>query len=206
MISSNAETEAGQRGPADHAIREQVVTAAKAHFIRYGYAKTTVSDLAEAIGISKAYIYKFFESKQAIGEVICGGALGAIDQGFAEVVASARTPTEKLRKGLETMVESSTKLFFSERKLYDIAAHSCLEKWRSSNDHWDRVLQRVSDIVSEGRKKGEFERKTALDETSRSIVQAMQPFINPLHLQHNLDLVPTQSNEVIRLILRSLAP
>ena len=39
---------------------------------RYGYAKTSVSDLARAIGFSKAYIYRFFESKQAIGEAICG--------------------------------------------------------------------------------------------------------------------------------------
>ena len=45
--------------------------AANEHFSRYGYEKTTVSDLAKAIGFSKAYIYKFFESKQAIGEMIC---------------------------------------------------------------------------------------------------------------------------------------
>ena len=55
------------RGPADHEVRDQIVTAATEHFSRYGYEKTTVSDLAKAIGFSKAYIYKFFESKQAIG-------------------------------------------------------------------------------------------------------------------------------------------
>ena len=37
-----------------------------AHFSRYGYEKTTVTDLAKAIGFSKAYIYKFFDSKQAV--------------------------------------------------------------------------------------------------------------------------------------------
>ena len=41
----------------------------------YGYDKTTVSDLAKAIGFSKAYIYKFFDSKQAIGEAICARTL-----------------------------------------------------------------------------------------------------------------------------------
>ena len=58
------------RGPADHAVRDQIVDAAGEHFSRYGYAKTTVSDLAKSIGFSKAYIYKFFDSKQAIGEAI----------------------------------------------------------------------------------------------------------------------------------------
>src|SRR5437667_12367004 len=53
------------RGPVDHNVREQILEAATEHFSRYGYEKTTVSDLAKAIGFSKAHIYKFFESKQA---------------------------------------------------------------------------------------------------------------------------------------------
>ena len=66
------------RGPADHDIRDQIVAAANEHFSQYGYGKTTVSDLAKAIGFSKAYIYKFFESKQAIGEAICTNCLTEI--------------------------------------------------------------------------------------------------------------------------------
>ena len=42
------------RGPADHNVREQIVEVAEQHFSRYGYEKTTVSDLANAIGFSKA--------------------------------------------------------------------------------------------------------------------------------------------------------
>ena len=60
------------RGPAEHAVRDQIVKAAHEYFAHYGYAKTTVSDLARAVGFSKAYIYRFFESKQAIGEAIVG--------------------------------------------------------------------------------------------------------------------------------------
>src|ERR1044071_2370297 len=73
------------RGPADHEVRDQIVAAATEHFSRYGYEKTTVSDLAKAIGFSKAYIYKFFESKQAIGEMICANCIGQIE---AEVRAA----------------------------------------------------------------------------------------------------------------------
>ena len=51
------------RGPSDHDVRTQIVEAATEYFKRYGYEKTTVSDLAKAIGFSKAYIYKFFDSK-----------------------------------------------------------------------------------------------------------------------------------------------
>lgn len=76
--SSSAALDAG-RGPAEHDVRTQIIEAATAHFSHYGYDKTTVSDLAKAIGFSKAYIYKFFASKQAIGEVICTNCLAQIE-------------------------------------------------------------------------------------------------------------------------------
>ena len=79
------------RGPADHTVREQIVEAAGEHFRHYGYEKTTVSDLAKAIGFSKAYIYKFFDSKQAIGEAICARTLRGIVATVEEAVADATT-------------------------------------------------------------------------------------------------------------------
>src|SRR5437762_10430121 len=86
------------RGPAEHIVRDQIVEAAEKHFSRYGYEKTTVSDLAKAIGFSKAYIYKFFDSKQAIGEAICSRTLNQIIVAVEQAVAEAAAPTEKFRR------------------------------------------------------------------------------------------------------------
>eukprot|EP01034_Spumella_vulgaris_P028415 gene28415-35264_t len=110
------------RGPADHEVRNQIVAAATAHFRLYGYEKTTVSDLAKAIGFSKAYIYKFFESKQAIGELICANCLREIEADVRTAVDGAGRPPEKLRRMFKAIVESSLRLFFEDRKLYDTAA------------------------------------------------------------------------------------
>ena len=79
------------RGPSDHDVRAQIVEAATEHFSHYGYEKTTVSDLAKAIGFSKAYIYKFFDSKQAIGEVICANRLGMMMRAVNEAISEAPT-------------------------------------------------------------------------------------------------------------------
>src|SRR5437762_12705619 len=92
------------RGPTDHNVRDQILEAARDHFSRYGYDKTTVSDLAKAIGFSKAYIYKFFESKQAIGEAICAKTLSAMVAAIEEAVAGASTPTETFRRMFNTVM------------------------------------------------------------------------------------------------------
>src|SRR5437016_254392 len=86
-MSEIASTAPQSRGPADHDVRDQILEAAGEHFSRYGYDKTTVSDLAKAIGFSKAYIYKFFDSKQAIGEAICAKTLSAMVAAVEEAPA-----------------------------------------------------------------------------------------------------------------------
>ncbi|VVM69039.1 hypothetical protein PS664_01693 [Pseudomonas fluorescens] len=198
---------AGVRGPADHDIRDQIVAAANGHFSQYGYSKTTVSDLAKAIGFSKAYIYKFFDSKQAIGEAICSNCLAEIVAAVEQAISVDNiSSTERFRRLVRTLISTGASLFFNDRKLYDIAALAASESWPSTQNYDAQIKSFVLQIVREGRESGEFERKTPLDETVDSIHFALRPFVNPLLLQYNLDFVETAPTLTSNLILRSLMP
>lgn len=194
------------RGPLGHTVREQIVEAAYEHFGHYGYEKTTVAELAKAIGFSKAYIYKFFDSKQAIGEVICANRLDMIMAAVNAAIADAPSASEKLRRLFRALTEAGSELFFHERKLYDIAAVAARDKWPSTERYSESLLKLIESIVVEGRKAGEFERKTPLDEATLAIYMVMCPFINPVQLQYNLEAAPTAAVVLSSLILRSLAP
>ena len=199
-------SDVSSRGPADHEVRAQIVVAATEHFSRYGYGKTTVSDLAKTIGFSKAYIYKFFESKQAIGEVICGRCLGEIEADIIAAIQGADTPPEKLRRLFKTMTESSLRLFFQDRKLYEIAASAATERWQAVLAYEERVQKLLREVLQEGRQTGDFERKTPLDETVMSIYLVMRPYINPLLLQHSFDYTEEAPALLSGLVLRRLSP
>lgn len=194
------------RGPLDHSVREQVVAAATEYFSHFGYEKTTVSDLAKAIGFSKAYIYKFFDSKQAIGEVICSNRLAMLRDIVLSAIADAPTASEKLRRLFKSLVDASCDLFFHDRKLYDIAAVSSRDKWPSAVAHEAQLQQLVQEILLAGRQSGEFERKTPLDEASHAIFLVLRPYISPIQLQYNLDTAAEAAQHLSSLILRSLAP
>lgn len=197
----------GIRGPADHDIRNQIVAAANEHFSQYGYSKTTVSDLAKAIGFSKAYIYKFFDSKQAIGEAICANCLAQIVAAVEQSLnVDGISSTERFRRLVKTLISTGVSLFFNDRKLYDIAAFAASENWPSSQVYDAQIKRFILQIVRDGRESGEFERKTPLDETVDSIHLALRPFVNPLLLQYNLDFVETAPTLTSNLILRSLMP
>ncbi|VEI20304.1 transcriptional regulator BetI [Serratia plymuthica] len=194
------------RGPLDHSVRDQIVEAATDHFGHFGYEKTTVSDLAKAIGFSKAYIYKFFDSKQAIGEVICANRLAMIMDIVNSALADAPTASEKLRRLFKALTEAGSDLFFHDRKLYDIAAVAARDRWPSAAAYDESLRQLIQHILLEGRQSGEFERKTPLDEATQAISLVMRPYICPLQLQNNLENAAAAAVLLSALILRSMAP
>jgi len=194
------------RGPAEHSVRDQIVTAAHDYFAHYGYAKTTVADLAREIGFSKAYIYRFFESKQAIGEAITADCLDRLYEQVREAVEQGQSATDKLRRFAKTVTTAGVELFFADRKLHEIAALASADKWAAAEAYSDRLQALLEEVLKEGRENGEFERKTPLDETRRSIFYALLPFIDPLFLERSLDILPDAQVEVTGLVLRSLAP
>lgn len=194
------------RGPAEHDVRDQIIQAAEEHFSQYGYMKTTVSDLAKSIGFSKAYIYKFFTSKQAIGEVICSNCLQEIENEMRQAVADADMAPEKLRCMFKAMIDASLRLCFRDHKLYEIAASAALENWQVTIAYTERLQQLLQEIIVFGRQTGDFERKTPLDEVVRSINLVMRPYMNPLLLQYSLDHANDAAQHLSSLILRSLSP
>jgi AcrR family transcriptional regulator len=205
MTTSSSST-VPARGPADHEVRSQIVAAATEHFSRYGYEKTAVSDLAKAIGYSKAYIYKFFESKQAIGEMIVANCLKEIVAEVRSAVAQTDQPPEKLRRMFRAVTEATLRLFSGDRKLYEIATSAATEQWQAVRAYDELVKGLLADILREGRQNGDFERKTPLDETVLAVYLVMRPFMNPLLLQYSFDYTAEAPTHLSSLVLRSLSP
>jgi AcrR family transcriptional regulator len=194
----------GLRGPIEHQRRDEIVAAAGKHFRHYGYQKTTVADLAKAIGLSKAYIYKFFESKQAIGEAVCSTCLGKIAAEIQAIAKEDKPASDRLRRIFRSMARQSADLFLNDRKIHDLATTSFEENWGSARRHQDTLLAIVEAVLRDGRESGEFERKTPLPETARAVLLALEPFQHPALLLRKLDTLDDDAVLMASLVLRAL--
>jgi AcrR family transcriptional regulator len=209
MESSPGDIEevARSRGPAEHRTRLQLLEAADTHFRHYGYRKTTVADLARAIGVSPAYVYRFFDSKQAIGEAVCGLTLNRIVARLHEVEGEPRGAAERLRRLYRTLVDRGLELFFNERRLHDIVSAAIEGDWSSVAAYRRDLEAIVRRLIVAGREAGEFERKTPLDDAASAIVSTLTPFCHPILLEQSDHAeLPTVASQVAALVLRSLAP
>jgi AcrR family transcriptional regulator len=195
------------RGPVEHERREQIVAAACEHFRAHGYGKTSVAELAKAIGVSSAYVYRFFDSKQSIGEAACSKTLARIAQSLFDLENEPWTPSEKLRRFYGVLLESGYELFMEQRKVHELVAGAVSQDWVAVANHRKAIRAVLQRIVVEGRKRGEFERKTPLDEVVLALGQAALPFAHPVLLaQRELQELRTSAAAVAGLVLRSLAP
>ncbi|AXC14116.1 Transcriptional regulator, TetR family [Acidisarcina polymorpha] len=194
----------GQRGPADHKRRQQILQAADEHFRLYGYRKTTLADIAKAINLSTPYLYKFFDSKQAIGEAICSHCLGTILTEVEQSIAATRSPVEKMRRVFIGLESRGWRLLNEQRKMHDLVSASFEEGWGSLDRFKEAVFQIIRRIVVQGRESGEFERKTPLEETCRTIARMTELFFHPTLLEQAGKSQEEEAVAAANVVIRSL--
>jgi TetR/AcrR family acrAB operon transcriptional repressor len=68
--------------------RERVLDAAQTLFLKFGYDKTTVSDIAEEAGISKGAIYLHFRGKEAVMDALVMREGGRVQSEIMAMIAN----------------------------------------------------------------------------------------------------------------------
>ena len=194
----------GQRGPADHKRRQQILQAADEHFRLYGYRKTTLADIAKSIHLSTPYLYKFFDSKQAIGEAMCWHCLSAVLAQLEESIALTNSPVDKLRRIFMGLEQIAWQLLNEQKKIYELVSASFEEHWESVGRFKEGLVELVRKVVIQGRESGEFERKTPLEETSRAIARMTELFYHPSFVEQAGKSQEEEALAVANVAIRSL--
>jgi len=76
--------------------RDSIVAAAVELFYKQGYARTTLEQVADAINVTKPFIYSHFRSKADLLAEICSRAIRLSHDSLNRNLAMQGTPTEKL--------------------------------------------------------------------------------------------------------------
>ena len=76
---------------------DRIVDAAKAVFLKYGYTRVTMSDLADAAGMSRPALYLVFAKKEEVFRGVIRQMAGEIADAVHARVGTIRSPLEKLK-------------------------------------------------------------------------------------------------------------
>jgi AcrR family transcriptional regulator len=145
--------------PTSDETRARIVSEAERLFQHYGYAKTTVADIASACGMSPANVYRFFSAKSEINNAICCSVMSALEVRLGEIVRMDAPAPVRLRALIETIAQNTAEIISQNKNVHEMVAVALEENWSAIHAHLEIVQSMILSIVASGIDKGEFRRQ-----------------------------------------------
>ena len=187
-------------------VRARILEVAEEHCRRIGYHKTSVAGIASELGMSPANVYRFFRSKGAINESICGRVVNEIVE-IAVTIARTNAPAlEKLDRLLTAVHHHSKTTLVREKRMHDMIVAAMQENWAIIKAHIARMVTIFEAIIREGTEAGELKVEDPA-EAARAVNTAFTPFFHPILIEHCVqhgEDTEAGLREQIRFILKAL--
>jgi AcrR family transcriptional regulator len=168
------------------ATKLHIIETAENLFRQIGYAKTTVTDIATALGMSQPNIYRYFPSKASINEAICDRLVHRIESQCWESLVKDGSSTERLKRFILEYHRTVKNSIIKEKRLYDMVAVAMQEHWTVIQGHSDRIRDLLQIIIEQGISSGEFRKVDSL-RIAKAVHESLAVFVYPTLLEHEIN-------------------
>jgi AcrR family transcriptional regulator len=160
--------------------RERILAAAENVIRRFGPAKATVVDVARALGVSHAAVYRHVADKAELRRLVVGRWMEATMNPLREIVASPGPAPQRLRRLLDTLIAVKRRRAADDPELFAAYRTLAAEAQSIVAAHVDELIGLAADIIRCGVKEGTF-RKTDPVAAARAVLIATSRFHHPAH-------------------------
>ncbi|MGO4669163.1 TetR/AcrR family transcriptional regulator [Bosea sp. 2RAB26] len=183
--------------------RQCIVDTAERFFRDIGYQKTTVADIAKALRMSPANVYRFFDSKKSINEAVAERYMGEMEAAVTAIAREKRSAAERLRDILITNNRINSLRYLDHHKVHEMVAAAMEESWEVVQAHIGRYDGILRGVVAEGIASGEF-RPMDPQVATACVRFAMTPFCHPMLISQCLSLPGPSIEAMVDFILAGL--
>ena len=161
----------------------EIAAVARSHFRRFGYAKTSMQEIAADCRMSVANLYRYYEGKLAIGAAVAAAEQAALFAGCDGAVAAAPGDlTAKLGTLFHALIDGTRRQIESQPLLFELG----LTVAREQPEHRQRFLReteaRIAAILTSDGPGGGWAAVNT-QAASRLILMASAPFVLPWMLR-----------------------
>ena len=136
--------------------RCRIVDTAERFFREIGYQKTTVADIAKALKMSPANVYRFFDSKKSINEAVAERLIADVEAQLEAIATRPGSAAERLRKFIETCHHLCVARFTGNQRMHEMVEVAMTESWQVIHAHIERMNGLFERMVEDGVRAGEF--------------------------------------------------
>jgi len=167
-------------------VREQLVQSARQVFVRFGYKKTALDDIAREARKGKSTIYYYFKSKDEIFKAVIDAEAEIRAKTIDDQISILEDPQLKLKTYIYVRMLTLKKV----GNYYEAIKNDLLDNLyfvnSFRNNHFDAEINLVKDLLLEGIEKGVYTIQNP-ELTAKTIVTLLQGFEVPLILKNLSD-------------------
>lgn len=167
-------------------VREQLVQAARQVFVRFGYKKTALDDIAREARKGKSTIYYYFKSKDDIFKAVIDAEAEIRAKTIDDQISIIEDPQQKLKTYIYVRMLTLKKV----GNYYEAIKNDLLDNLYFVNslrtNHFDAEINLVKELLLEGIEKEVYTIQNP-ELTAKTIVTLLQGFEVPLILKNLSD-------------------
>jgi len=155
---------------------QQILTASMEVFKRKGYEKATLKDIVEEAGMSRGWIYLYFQDKIEIFEAL----ILDLDQQIDDFVSSKKSNDQSAAKMLRNFIESyKGTLPTIDESIYPAIYEFWISGWREPRakeffmNRYEKLVQLFSDLIHKGIEQGEFRPSIPVEDIVKIIMSSV---------------------------------
>jgi AcrR family transcriptional regulator len=157
---------------------ERILEAAEETLRRFGPAKTSVVDVARALGVSHGSVYRHFPTKADLRDAVVDRWLQRMHPSLAAVADGGGPAAERVRLVLWTLAETKWTRSQDDPEFFAAFAELAGEARTPVVAHIEFVLEQLTKVIAEGVARGEIASADP-KATALAVFDASSKFHNP---------------------------
>jgi AcrR family transcriptional regulator len=170
-----------RHGPGDAALtRDRILAAAEEVLRRFGPAKATVVDVARALGVSHAAVYRHIASKAELRDLVVGQWVEETMLPLRAIAAGRGPAPQRLRRLIDTLIAIKRRRAAEDPELFAAYRTLAVDAQSVVAAHINEMVELASTVIRSGIKEGTF-RSVDPVAAGKAVLFATSRFHHPAH-------------------------
>jgi AcrR family transcriptional regulator len=176
--------------------RQKILGTAGLIFSKYGFRKTSMDEIAKALGMGKSSIYYYYSSKEAIFEAVVLNEANILRSTLTKAIKAVESPMDKMKNYVFVRMKSFEKLSNYYNAIFDknLDHFDFIEKVREKYDREELAILRL--ILYDGTRKKVFSAQNS-EYTAMAIQTTLKGLEVPLFWKKKEENIEARLNTIL---------
>ncbi|MCK4288981.1 MAG: TetR/AcrR family transcriptional regulator [Bacteroidales bacterium] len=183
--------------------KDIILETARNIFKRFGFAKTSIGDIAVAARKGRRTVYTYFTSKEEIYKAVIKKEVNGLKDKLSEIISSESIAKENLKDYMVTRMMTINEL----ANYYDALRNDYLKDFKIieniREDFDNQEIEMISKILAEGVENNEFVIDN-INLTAKAILVSMKGFEIPFFIEKVDQNIEGQLNSLIEILFNGI--